>query len=239
MPLPKSIKMKPNLLLVICVIFLFANCSPNEEENFKLNGNIKGLKKGTLFLQHIQDSVLVTLDSIVLHGEGTFELKAHLKHPMLCYLYLNKADNNSYNDRVAFFADPGEMKFTTTWDEFESKAKITGGPSQLLYEEYQNMISNFNKRDLELAQLAFGSLDERQKDSLEQLAERNFVSRYRYLLNFGLGHPNSHVTPYVLVADGQGANPIYLDSIYNNLSEEVIESTYGKALKKMLQGSAN
>ena len=99
------------------------------------------------------------------------------------------------------------------------------------------MMNNFNRRDLELAQAAFSETDSLKVDSIEVLAERNFISRYRYLLNFGLTHPNSHVTPYIALTDGIEANPKYLDSIHGILSEEVANSKYGKALGHYLEKS--
>lgn len=200
-----------------------------------LTGSINGLKKGKLLLQKLEDSLLVTVDSMEIRGTGDFTFQQEIESPEIYYLYLEKADNNDLNDRIAFFAEKGTISVTTSWNQFESDAVIKGSKSHDSFLEYQQMMSNFNKKDLELAQLAFRAGDTLNKDSIEDLAERNFKNRYRFLLNFGLTHPNSYVTPYVAITDGQEANPIYLDSIYNALPDSVANSKYGKELKKTIE----
>ena len=89
----------------------------------RVSGDIEGLKKGVLYLQKIDDSVLVTIDSIALRGDGIFSFKHAVNSPELFYLYLKKADNNTINDRVPFFGEPGEITINSTWNQFEAKAK--------------------------------------------------------------------------------------------------------------------
>lgn len=199
-----------------------------------VSGNIDGLKKGWLYLQKLEDSVLTSIDSLEIRGDGTFLFEKEIEHPELFYLYLNKADNNDINDRIAFFGEKGNISITTSWNRFETDAEIKGSKNHDDYSEYLQMMSNFNKRDLELAQASFGATDSLKVDSLEVLAERNYVNRYRYLLNYGLTHPNSYTTPYIAITDGLDANPVYLDSIYNILPDSVAQSNYGKILADMV-----
>ena len=200
-----------------------------------VSGSVDGLKKGVLFLQKLEDSVLINLDSLEIRGDGTFNFEKEIDHPEIFYLYLNKADNNSINDRIVFFGEKGNITINTSWNKFETDAKIVGSKNHDDFTEYQKMMSNFNKRDLELAQATFGEENGAKVDSIEILAERNYVNRYRYLLNFGLTHSNSFVTPYIAITDGQEANPVYLDSIYNSLPDSIAESSYGKKLRGLIQ----
>ena len=228
----QNFTMKRVLLVLLIGVALYS-CSTNEN-TMVVSGNIDGLKKGWLYLQKLEDSVLTSIDSLEIRGDGTFTFEQKIEYPELFYLYLNKADNNDINDRIAFFGETGNIAITTTWNRFETDAKIEGSKNHDDYSEYLRMMSNFNKRDLELAQAAFGQTDSLKVDSIEVLAERNYVNRYRYLLNFGLTHPNSYVTPYIAITDGQEANPVYLDSIYNSLPDSVAKSTYGRVLAKMV-----
>ena len=200
-----------------------------------VSGNIDGLKKGWLYFQKIEDSILTNIDSLEIRGEGTFTFEYEIEHPELFYLYLDKADNNDLNDRIMFFGEKGNITVSTSWNQFESDAQIMGSKNHDTFSEYQGMISNFNKRDLVLAQSVFIETDSLKVDSLEVLAERNYFNRYRYLLNFSLSHPNSHVTPYIAITDGVGANPVYLDSIYSILPDSIAKSKYGLALEKIVK----
>ena len=60
------------------------------------------------------------------------------------YLYLNKDDGDSLNDRIPFFGEKGEIEINTRLSTFESSAKISGSKNQLILEEYNSMIRRFN-----------------------------------------------------------------------------------------------
>ena len=47
------------IIAVLAFSILVVSCSSNKEENMTVQGTIKGLKKGTLYLQKMQDTVLV------------------------------------------------------------------------------------------------------------------------------------------------------------------------------------
>lgn len=217
-------------------VFLFS-CSEVNEKTMLVSGSVNGLKKGTLFLKQIKDSVLTTLDSVEIRKDASFQFSQQVESPEVFYLYLDKEDNNSINDIITFFGEPGEISVQTTWNGFDSDYEIQGSKSQEEYAELKTILSDFNTRHFEIAQ-TFNSLDPQKDslalDSLSRLSERNLIGRYRYILNFGLTHANSHVTPYVLLTEAKEANPVYLDSIYNSLSEDVAQSKYGAELKRFL-----
>ena len=89
--------MKRYLLLLIII---FSSCSPNN--NFQLNGDIKGLKKGTVILTKSIKGVEVTLDSINLNGTSEFTLSSYLSEPEVLKIKLTQSGIN--DDEVEFFA---------------------------------------------------------------------------------------------------------------------------------------
>lgn len=190
-----------------------------------------------LFLQHFKDSSLVVLDSVEIKGEGNFVFSHEVESPEIFYLYLEKNDNNEINDRIIFFGEPGEITINTSWNTFDANPKITGSKSHKKYEEFYSMLSNFNIRELELVQQM--EVPEHQEDSvvldsLQKLIQHNILSRYRYVLNFGLTNRDSYVTPYVMLNEVSQANPKYLDSVYNALDPKISASQYGMAFKEFL-----
>jgi len=204
-----------------------------------VTGNIKGLKKGMLYLQHISDSALVTIDSLDLKGDGNFSFKTELESPELFYLYLNKKDNNDINDRITFFGEPGTIAINTSWNTFDLNAKIEGSAANKKWEEYQKTMSQFNKRNLELIRTAANTelkLDSLELDSIGKLSEKNVLRGYLYALNFALNNTDSYVAPYIALKEVADANKIYLDSIANSMTPEVAKSKYGKALKEHIEG---
>lgn len=224
---------------LIFVSLLIVSCSESgSKETMIVKGNVKGLKKGTLYLQHIVDTSLTTVDSLLVQGDGSFEFQTELESPEIFYLYLNKKDANDINDRITFFGEPGTITINTSWNTFDMDPKISGSETQKKLEEYQKTMSRFNMKNLEIIQLATNSdraLDSLQLDSLQNLSNRNIKRGYAFALNFALNNKNSFIAPYIALNEVSDANVIYLDSIYNVLSPEVAESKYGKQLKEHLE----
>lgn len=225
------------LLFVLSLGMLVLSCEKSTENTMTVSGNVKGLKKGTLYLQQFKDSTLMVLDSLEVEGDGTFSFSEELESPDIFYLYLKKQDNNDLNDRITFFGEPGQIIINTTWKTFDMDPEISGSKSHEKYLEFNEMISKFNIRDIALAQQA--TLPEFQEDStaldsLQNLADINLVRRYRYALNFGLNNGDSYATPYIMMSEASDANPKYLDSVYNALTPEVASSKYGMAFQDFL-----
>ena len=69
-------------------------------------------------------------------------------------------------------------------------------------------------------------------DSIQKLSDKVILRGYLYSLNFALNNSDSYVSPYLALTNATNANPVYLDSIYKGLSEEVAASKYGLQLKE-------
>ena len=74
-------------VLVVCLLLLIVACSQEKElGNMVVQGKIKGLKKGTLYLQKMRDTVVVSVDSIRLFGEDTFTLTDNITSSEMYFL---------------------------------------------------------------------------------------------------------------------------------------------------------
>lgn len=227
------------LLLPLFIVVLLVNCSEPNEDIMTVSGSVKGLKKGVLYLQKVEDSTLITLDSLEIKGNGNFTFKTTLESPELFYLYLNKEDNNDINDRITFFGEPGVITINSVWNAFDTKAVIEGSETQKKLEEYRKVMTRFNTQNLELITASSNpeiQRDSQAMDSLLKANDKNILRSYLYSLNFALNNKNSHIAPYIALTDAADANIIYLDSIYNSLSPEVANAKYGRALEAYLDG---
>ncbi|UNY98919.1 DUF4369 domain-containing protein [Zhouia spongiae] len=204
-----------------------------EKTNLHITGNIEGLKKGTLYLQKIDSSTFVKIDSMVIDGDAHFKFNTYIESPEMIYLSLEKADGIANNDLLEVFAEPGEMTINTTRNYFIAEAKVEGSESHNKLIEYKKMISKFT--DLNLNYLK-ESLNASKKgdsvtfDSLQDLSEKNAKRRYLYTLNFILNNKDSYLAPYLALTETYNARLKYLDSINNTLTERVSNSKYGKEL---------
>jgi hypothetical protein len=230
--------MKKIIMVAVLAIIMIACGDGSTENTMTVTGNVKGLKKGTLYLQHIADTTLVTVDSLVVEGDGNFSFSTELESPELFYLYLDKKDNNDINDRITFFGEPGTITIKTSWNTFDLNAKIEGSKSNDQLREYMETMSKFNTKNLEYAKLSMDpkiQSDTIAIDSLQRLTDKNVKRGYLYAINFALNNTDSYVAPYIAVKEVSDANIKYLDSINNSLSEKVANSKYGKELKAHIE----
>jgi hypothetical protein len=227
------------ILMVGVLAIIITSCGGSSTENtMTVTGNVKGLKKGTLYLQHIADTTLVTVDSLVVDGDGNFSFSTELESPQLYYLYLDKKDNNSINDRITFFGEPGNISIKTNWNTFDLNAKIEGSKSHDKFKEYLEVMSKFNTRNLEYVRLSMDPKTQNDStafDSIQDLTDKNVKRGYLYAINFALNNADSYVAPYIAVKEVADANLKFLDSINNTLTAEVANSKYGKELKDHIE----
>lgn len=223
-----------------CVFFLLicllTSCS--KEGNFTVSGTVRGLKKGTLYLQHIEDTLLVNLDSLVVDGNPEFSFTHDLKEPEVLYLHLDKKDASGYDDRILFFAEPGEMNITTSLKNFEGFAAVIGSENQMRWAQFQKMNRQFNDKNLDLIK---GSFEAQQTGNQEEILkyddsiQKLLISKYRYTGQFASTNAALEVAPYIVMTQIPDANVTYLDTLYKRFPNKVKRSLYGQQLKKLIE----
>jgi len=217
------------LLSLLVVILLTISCGKDKKTNFTLNGYVKGLKKGTVYLQKQQDSLMVTLDSLEIKGEPNFELHTNLEEPEILILKLDKNDDEE--NYVSFFADTGVTYIRSTRKLFNFNAEIIGSKQQEVLEEYLSTLTRLNNRNLDMLQSNFES---KSATSFNEQQENFLKRKYTYTINFALNNKNSEVAPYLALYEIPNTTVRYLDTIYNSLTPPVKISKYGKLLKETI-----
>ena len=225
------------LALLLVILISIISCS-EKESNVNVTGEVKGLKKGTLYLQKIDDTSLVNLDSVMVDGNSMFAMETYIESPQIMYLYLEKVDNNRYDDRIEFFADKGEITINTSLEKFESNAQIKGSVNQEKLVEYRKMISRFNNQNLELIKASFEAEKAEDEERLMEIDKKYdglLKRKYLYTVNFAINNKDHEIAPYLALSEVFDANIKYLDTIYNSLVPKVKKSKYGKDLKDFLK----
>ena len=146
-----NIMSKKIVLALVAVVSLIA-CKEdvNPDANVHITGDVKGLSQGKLYLQKIQDSTLVILDSITINGDSKFECHIKLESPEMLYLFLDRGQTNSIDNNLPFFAEPGNIKIETTLKHFFADAKITGSKNHDLWKKFDTINRKFVNQNLSL-----------------------------------------------------------------------------------------
>ncbi len=215
--------------VLLALIFLTLVSCERKESNLIVTGQVKGLKKGTLFLERIQDTSLIIIDSMIVNGEPDFVLQADLEEPEVLHLRLQTT--NTEAQRISFFADKGSININTTLKRFFYDATIIGSIHQEQLDEFNEMISKFNDKNLVLIKEQFDAGEDTVKlNKIAKEADNLLKMKYLYAINFAINNKESEVAPYIAIAEIYDANVKYLDTIYNSLPDHIAKSKYGSEL---------
>ncbi|EDM43304.1 hypothetical protein SCB49_01077 [unidentified eubacterium SCB49] len=219
----------------LLTLFLLASCGPSENE-MTLTGNVKGLKKGTLLLQKIEDTVLVTLDSVKILGDSQFSFSETVESPEIYFLYVRLDNGVLLDTRLPFFAEAAPINIETTLKSFALDAVITGSTNQKLLEQYQAITRRFTDKNLEYIEQGLNALENQDSimDALDKKRIRLMQSNYLAAVNYALQHNDNEIAPYIMISQPHEGNIKYLDTVYNTLTKRVKESNYGKQLNEII-----
>jgi len=225
--------MKKHIILLLVALALACSKKP---QDLVVKTNIKGLKKGTVYLKRVIDTVLVTVDSVIVNGDSKFELYAELDEPDLFILDLDK--NSKEEDRISFFTDKGVLEINTTLKHFVADAEIKGSEQQKVLEDYQKLMSRLNNRNLDYIKERFEAQrdgDTAAVNAIEKKQTSLIKNRYLQTVNFALNHKDSEVAPYLALSEIYNANTNLLDTIHTSLTPRIKNSKYGRELKKFIE----
>ena len=196
---------------------------------------IENFKKGNVYLQKISDSALINVDSIFVKKNESIILKYNIDSPELFYLNL---DVSNIENRIEFFGEKGEINIDTSLEKFNSDFKISGSSSDSIYRDYLSVIKKFNNQKLDLIQLSFNLTKTELNDSLikvqNQIKSLN-KRQYLYNLNYTVSNGNSFISPLIAINEFSESDKIVLDTIKNSMSNQVLESKYGKIFSDIVK----
>jgi hypothetical protein len=227
------------IIIALLSLLVITSCSEKKSnKNLQITGNIKGLKKGTLYIQRIKDTTLVAIDTIQIDGDSHFTSEMNIDSPEMLYLFLDRGVSNSVDNNLPFFVEPGKINIESSLEFFTADAKITGSKNQELYDEYKKVVSRYVDENLELVVKRLDASKNKNTTELAkiQVEQDNILKRkYLYTTNFAVNNGSHAVAPYVAVAEIYDINLKYLDTIQKSLTPEISKSLYGKKLKQLIE----
>ena len=220
------------LLFVAFAILLVSSCKKNIENTMYVKGNIKGLKKGTFYLQKQMDSLIRSVDSITVNGTNEFLLTDIIASPEIYYLTLKDSDK-----RIVFFGEKDTVKINSILDKFERKAEITGSENQNILNDYNELKRKFNDQNLDLIKEQLEAKKSGNQDSVmiaEGKMSRLLKRRYLVTINYVINNSDYEVAPYIALREVYDANIKMLDTMNSSLSPKVKKSKYGILLQEYI-----
>ena len=218
------------IIAVLVVSILMVACSSEKEGNMIVEGNIKGLKKGTLYLQKMNDTALFSVDSVDVFGDGNFKLTDNVISPEMYYLTFK---GNTNEKRILFFGNKGTITLNDNIDTFGFDTEIIGSENQVVLNKFTKINDKFKNQRLQFIKKEFDAIKSKNADSIAKVKtdfDRMIRRKYLFTTNFALTNSGSEAAPYIALTELYDANIKLLDTINKSLSEKVKNSTYGKRL---------
>jgi hypothetical protein len=197
--------------------------------------NVENFKKGNVYLQKVSDSTLINIDSIIVKKNESIIFKYKIDSPELFYLNL---DISNIENRIEFFGEKGEININTSLEKFNSDFNITGSSADSIYRDYLSVIKKFNNQRLDLIKLSFDVAKTQTNDSLIKVQNQiNLLDKRQYLynLNYAVSNGDSYISPLIAINEFSDSGKIVLDTIKNSMSNEVLDSKYGKIFNDILK----
>ncbi len=219
--------------LLLLVFMAVIACTKENENTMYVKGSVKGLKKGTFYLQKQIDSLIVSVDSASVNGSTEFMMTDVVESPEMYYLTLGNSTK-----RISFFGEKDTISISSQLDRFEQKAVIKGSDNQDLLNKYNDIQNKFNNQRLDLIKEEYEARKIRSQDSVDIVAKKlkNWNrKRYLYATNFAVTNGDYEVSPYIALTELANANIKLLDTVNNSLSEEIKVSKYGLQLDKFIK----
>ena len=230
--------MKHLILSLSTALVLMSCAEKNADANTHIAGTIKGFSSGMVYLQQMNDSTLVTIDSVQMKSDSKFKFEFNLDSPQLMYLELNRGTTKSIDNNLPLFVEPGSITVDSDLEHFYANAKITGSKNHQLFEEFQKINTKYKGELLDISKEKFDAVRFNRLhdvDSIDNKFDQKLKRKYLYAINFALTNKEYEVAPYVALAELSDANIKYLDSISKSVSPKVAESRYGKLLTELIK----
>jgi len=225
---------KTTILIGIIFITIIFGCNQNKsslvENEFILKGETEGIENDS-WIYLILNNETVDSTKIV---DNNFSMKGVLEHPKQYNLLVKNTQNYS-----RIWLESGEIEFKGKDGKFKD-AIIKGSNSQKESENLWKPIWEYRKRRDSLSKIVsndkhIDSLKLNAKLELEKVEQNRLKIEREFIQN----NPKSYVSANTLDFYYTSLPKKTVSELYNNLSEDVKKSSYGKSIQKFLKLNKN
>ena len=221
-----------NLLAILVLALMIFSCQKAKDE-FSIKGTIAGVETGKVYLQKLVDGRPQSVDTADI-VDGKFAFTGKMAMPDIRILRLDEQDYFAQ-----MFLDNSNVKVVANKDSLQA-TKITGSPSQDIFQVYRTELERMNKEVANLQEkyqsaMSNGNVAEAKKAEIDYMAMMDNMKVFTK--NFVKENNTSVVSAYLtLVQLAPQLEVTELDSIIVKFPAEISESEYVIKLKEMSEG---
>jgi peroxiredoxin len=128
-----------NILWALTAAVILASCGGGNKNEFTINGNVKGVDSGMIYLQKNEAGTWTKLDSTNIK-EGKFSFKGTVVTPEMWYLTFKGTQLV-----LPFFVENATIDLTVDTDSIDASV-VTGSATNDLFKKYSGQMDILNKR---------------------------------------------------------------------------------------------
>lgn len=212
---------------IIIIFAIICSCLSDKDE-INISGEIKGLNNSFIYL--IQPNSNTLLDSSKVVNEK-FNLTAYINEPLELVLKIQSKDSENI---FSFISEPSaKIIFTSSKEKFEFNGKIENSDLNYEFEKLNSHINRYNDIDLQMLEQQIQASIENNKKKYDSLNEERLKvdqKKILFIVNYCLNNNTNILSPYLAYKYKNSINLGFLENIYQNLSEEMRETYYGRKL---------
>ncbi|MEN8138617.1 MAG: TlpA disulfide reductase family protein [Bacteroidota bacterium] len=220
------------IFFILSIIGILGSCSKDLDSNFSIEGNVKGMRKGIVYLQQDIDGQLVTVDSLFLKGTDFFEFEGNIESPEVFYLSTSRRNSST----LPIFVEKNKILIDADVKDLLG-ADIKGSENQELLDKFNKIIGRFNSYKNELYVKGLQASNKKHLKTFKSLSsqyEKNEVKKLRYILNFAVTNGSKDIAPYVALNYLSSSDITVLDTINNSMTPEIKNGKYGQELNELV-----
>ncbi|GAB1404773.1 DUF4369 domain-containing protein [Lentimicrobium sp.] len=190
----QKIQTMKKLIFPLITVLLMAACSSKDKNELKIEGQIKGETLSEVYLQKNDEGKFQILDTAKVEN-GRFTFTGKLDAPEVYYIGLGD------NRFVSFFAEPAHINIRFHTDSVQFPT-VSGSQSDATFRQYLSMLDNQRKKEIEYYSAyneATRANDSTRLKDLNEKIEAFEKSQKEEIVEFARNHPESYVTPYVIM----------------------------------------
>lgn len=212
---------------IIIIFAIICSCLSDKDE-INISGEIKGLNNSFIYLIQPDNNTLLDSSKVV---NEKFDLTAYINEPLELVLKIQSKDSENI---FSFISEPSaKIIFTSSKEKFEFNGKIENSDLNYEFEKLNDHINRYNDIDLQmLEQQIQASIENNNKkyDSLNEERLKVDQKKILFIVNYCLNNNTNILSPYLAYKYKNNINLVFLENIYQNLSEEMRETYYGRKL---------
>ena len=213
--------------LALIIFLIFISACEIRNDNMIIEGQILDLKKSKIYLAIVDEEKIIDSANVI---DGKFTLKTYINEPIEMSLILKEKNSG---EKFNFFSEPSSILFRSSKEKFIFNAQIQNSKLFTEFKNIENQIGKFNEKDLELLaeqiELSVRG-DQKKYDSINGERIKINQKKILFIVNYSLNNNSSPVSAFIIHKYKESINKNYITKVYENFSDELKSSYYGKKL---------